>query len=309
MLALLTASPQRVHAMAALNEAPLLRTLRRGVMEEVARVKLFQTGLDALYGRRFNRVGGQARMFRGIYPSFDTAMAAIPHNRTVGCDNDASAYRVVDDRLRIHGYDYPVMFWLSRLLPDNRFIFDWGGNVGISYFAYRRCMEYPDGITWLVNDVPSAIALGRHMAAGESASGLRFTEDLDELPSANILLAAGSMHLIEEPMRALSRVPRLPEHVLINKLPAYDLPAAVTLCNMGTALCPYHLFNRTEFIAGFERLGFTLIDQWRNDDMGCRIPLHRDHSIDAFSGFYFRRQASAAAREPTRQPGAGDRHD
>jgi putative methyltransferase (TIGR04325 family) len=84
-------------------------------------------------------------------------------------------------------------------------------------------------------------------------------------------------------------VPSLPKHILLNKVPVHDLPPAVTLHNMGSALCAYHLFNRAEFLAAFQSLGYTLRDEWANPDLGARIPLHREHSIPAFSGFYFER--------------------
>jgi putative methyltransferase (TIGR04325 family) len=76
----------------------------------------------------------------------------------------------------------------------------------------------------------------------------------------------------------------------LNKVPAYDLPAAATLHNMGTALCPYQLFNRAELIRNFERFGYRLIDAWCSPDLGCQIPFFRSHSIAAFSGYYFTRE-------------------
>jgi putative methyltransferase (TIGR04325 family) len=68
-----------------------------------------------------------------------------------------------------------------------------------------------------------------------------------------------------------------------------DLASVVTLHNMGSAMCPYHLFNRAEFLAGFQSLGYRVSDEWTNPDLGARIPLHREHSVAAFSGFYFER--------------------
>jgi putative methyltransferase (TIGR04325 family) len=73
------------------------------------------------------------------------------------------------------------------------------------------------------------------------------------------------------------------------KVPVYDQPSAVTLQNMGTSVCINHLFNRAEFLADVRALGYELIDAWSSSDCACRIPFHPDHSIGAYSGFYFKR--------------------
>jgi putative methyltransferase (TIGR04325 family) len=235
------------------------------------------------------------RLFRGVYPDFAAATRAIPDNRLAGYDNEPSAHRLEDDRLRIIPSDYPVMFWLSKLLPSCRLLFDWGGNVGISYYGYRRYLPYAANLEWLVNDVPAVIAQGAAIAATEPAPHLRFTTDLDELARAGILLAAGSMHFIDKPFAALQAAWPLPDHILVNKVPAYDRAAAVTLQNMGSALCPNHLFNRCDFVRSFEHLGYRLIDEWKVPELSCRIPFFRDHSISAYSGFYFRKPVVMAS--------------
>jgi putative methyltransferase (TIGR04325 family) len=82
----------------------------------------------------------------------------------------------------------------------------------------------------------------------------------------------------------------LPKHLLLCKVPVYDRPTAVTLSNMGTAICLYRLFNRDEFVANVTSLGYRLVDEWRSFDAGhCRIPFYPEHAIDAYSGFYFER--------------------
>jgi putative methyltransferase (TIGR04325 family) len=248
--------------------------------------------LGYVYHRQFDLATGQIRWFRGIYPDFSIAMRDIPQSRLQGCDNQESVERVAHERLRICAFDYPIMFWLSKLLPDCRLLFDWGGSVGISYFGYRAYLSYPADLRWLVCDVSSVAALGEKIAADEAAQGLEFTTSLDRLCDADILLAAGSMHFIEDPFRLLREARALPTHVLINKAPLYDLGSAVTLHNMGSAICTYHLFNRREFIGKFEALGYQLIDEWASPDLSCEIPFFPEHSISAYTGFYFAKRAA-----------------
>ncbi|HTV72439.1 MAG TPA: methyltransferase, TIGR04325 family [Candidatus Acidoferrales bacterium] len=240
------------------------------------------------YRRHFESARGKhVRLFHGVYPTFAAAANAIPPGGLAGYDNEPSATRVLDEWLDVYASDYPVMFWLEKLLREARFVFDWGGNVGLKYFAFRRYLDYPAALTWLVAEVPAIAELGAQIARRESAEALRFTTELDELPRADILLAAGALHFIEEPFERLRAAPQLPRHLLLNKVPAYAMPSAVTLHNMGTAFCPYHLFNRDELVHVIESLGYELVDEWRSPDLGCEIPFSPDHSIGAYSGFYF----------------------
>ena len=261
----------------------------RPLLESAARVPGVRPVMRAGYERYFGRAGGHVRLFNGLYPDMATAAQALPRGRAIGYDNPASAYRVIDEFGTLFDDDYPVMFWLAQVLPECRLLFDWGGNVGLKYFAYRSYLTYPDGLEWTVCDVPAVVAAGREVARREGAVGLSFTTQLDVLPSADILFAAGVLHFIEDPFGTLRSLPSLPQHLLFSKVPIYDRPSAVTLQNMGTAVCLYQLFNRAEFLHEIATLGYELIDEWRSPDCACRIPFHPDHTIDAYSGFFFRK--------------------
>jgi putative methyltransferase (TIGR04325 family) len=279
-----------------------LRRLAFAMAGKSRRVPVLGERLEAAYGWYFNRVGGQVRMFRGIFPDFGTAKRAIPDARHVGYDNEASADRVADDRFRIIASDYPVLFWLQRLLPQCRLLFDWGGNIGISYYAYRRHLRYPGELTWLISDVPAVVRYGEKLARQESAPHLRFTVGTGAIAAADVLLAAGSLQFIEDHWAPLRKAGSLPQHVVLNKIPAFNRRAAVTLQNMGTALCPYHLFNRDALVRGFEDLGYRLVDEWAMPDCACRIPFYPEQSIAAYSGFYFAHSLAHVPALPMGQP-------
>jgi putative methyltransferase (TIGR04325 family) len=266
------------------------RRWSRIVVDGASRVPLLGRFFSAAYDRYFDLAQGHIRLFRGIYPDFRSASLALPRARDIGYDNESSAYRVLDEWLTISEYDYPIMFWLSKLLPGARSIFDWGGNVGLKYFAYRKYLNYPAALRWRVSDVPAVVAVGREVAAREGALALDFTTTLEGMAEADVLLAAGSLHFIEDPFAELAKLPALPEHLLLCKIPAHDQPPAVTLQNMGTSVCLYHLFNRSEFIRKISDLGYELVDDWLSSDCSCVIPFHPQYSIRAYSGFYFKRK-------------------
>jgi putative methyltransferase (TIGR04325 family) len=228
-------------------------------------------------------------MFRGIFSSFKAAAAEIPDGRPLGYDNPIAATRMLGEWLAVHPSDYPVMFWLAKLLPGSKTVFDWGGSVGLKYFAFRSYLDFAADLVWLVSEVPAVVDLGRKIARDESAPALQFTTDFVGLANADVLLASGVLQFIEDPFAPLRSQTQLPAHLIVNKTPVYERQSAVTLHNMGTAFCPYHLFNRVEFISTVEALGYRLVDEWRLPGVGCQIPLHVEHSIGTYSGFYFTR--------------------
>jgi putative methyltransferase (TIGR04325 family) len=264
----------------------LSQPLRRAV-----RSPLVKSLLRRAYDHYFAAASGEVRLFRGIYPDFAAAArAAIAAGTPVGFDNPESAFRVAEERRRIFDCDYPMLFWLGRRLPDVRRIFDLGGNVGISYYAWRRYLSYPEELDWLVCDVPAVVAAGEQILRDEGVPGLRFTTDYAELGAADLLIAAGALQFIDDPFTPLERAQALPRHVLLNKTPLYEREDAVTLQGMGTAVCPYHLFNRAGFHARFERLGYRLVDEWTTPALGARIPFHSEYDVPAFSGCYLVRE-------------------
>ena len=274
--------------MTGLMPSGTVRRYARQFASEAGRVPVLGRAVRLAYDRYFDAArGSKVRLFRGIYPDFASALAAAPAGRDLSYDNEASAQRVIDEFLRISPYDYPVMFWLGRIVPNLSTVFDWGGNVGLKYFAYRRYLDFAEDLRWIVCDVPAVVAAGQAVARREGATALEFTTSLDGLASADLLFASGAVHFIERPFELLRSAPSLPRHLLFSKVPVYASPSAVTLQNMGTAVCPYHLFNRDEFVRNTESLGYRLVDEWKAPDLSCRIPFFPERSVDAYSGFYF----------------------
>jgi putative methyltransferase (TIGR04325 family) len=241
------------------------------------------------HNRKFEAWPGS---YRGVFGSFAEARASAPRDKH-GFDHPELA-SIYDDRLdRVFPSDYPVLFWLDRILPDVRSVFDWGGHIGLTFYAYRKYLEFADTLSWRVCDMPAIIEAGAKLAEKKGERGLSFTSNATEADGFDAILAAGSLQYLERPFaEQLAALSRRPRHLLINKLPLYEGEPFVTLQNTVHSYNAYQIGNRAQFVGSVERLGYTLVDSWTTPDVTCIIPLHPERSIHAYSGLYFRAAAS-----------------
>ena len=266
-------------------------SVKREIFERVGSLPLLRPLARMAYERHFARRSGLFRgIYRGIYTDFAAARAAAPRGSLLGHDHPDYARGVVHSPGRPLPSDYPILFWLSKILHPRARIFDWGGNIGVSYYAYRPYLDSLDLVEWIVNDVPSVVALGEELKVTRGASSLSFTTSLATLESCDIMLAAGSLQVIEDPFALLHALARLPAHILINKVPVYDRPSAVTLVNNGASFCAYRLFERAGLVRSLVEMGYSLKDGWGVPELSCHIPLYPEFAVPYYSGYYFVRE-------------------
>ena len=193
------------------------------------------------------------------------------------------------DAQRTQPGEYPVLFWLQQVLPCASRLFDYGGNLGVLYYAYSRLMPMPPKLTWTVCDIDPFIPEGRKMAAERGVDQLQFTYDFEDGDGAEIFLVSGSLHFIETPISTqLARLKRPPQHLFINRIPLTDGPETVTLQDIVEGFLPCVIRNRDEFVQSVEQAGYRLHDSWNILEKQCALPLYPDRSAYWYSGFYFR---------------------
>jgi putative methyltransferase (TIGR04325 family) len=232
--------------------------------------------------------------FRGVYDTFEQAVATAPKSKTVGFDLPENARLYGERQTRVYSYDYPVLFWLKSILAPDVRVFDFGGHVGVQFYGYQKYLSYPAGLRWRVCDVPVVVAAGRALAAerGESER-IAFTTEVSDADGFDVLIAAGSLQFVPSPSLAesLEKLARPPRHLLLNKIPLRDGPAFVTLQNAGTSFVPQHVFERGVFVRGLTRLGYEIVDEWEDRVHSCHIPFHPEKSVPHYSGLYLRRRS------------------
>ncbi|MCK7594827.1 methyltransferase, TIGR04325 family [Pseudomarimonas salicorniae] len=242
----------------------------------------------ALYKRAFAR-NRHENLFLGVYGSFAEAAAAAPQVKPVGYDNEGSV-ALYGDELRPR--DYPAVFWIDRLVAAGaRRVFDLGGYTGIKHYGFSRLIDYPEDLVWTVGDVPAVVEEGRRVAEARGLeSRLKFTTDMADMVTADLLFASGSVQFLEEsPGAILQRTGARPRWIVLNTSAIHPKLSYITLNSIGTAFCPYRVQSRDSLVAELEALGYRLVDEWRNPGKGITVPFHRECDLEEYRGFCFER--------------------
>jgi putative methyltransferase (TIGR04325 family) len=259
---------------------PLAKTLVREVVRNTPFLR------DRYFEWEFRR---REQSYRGIYDNFTDAVMASPTGKLVGYDHKDVVK--VDEEIfeYLNPADYPVLFWLSPLLPDAKLVFDLGGNIGVAYYVYGRYLKFPEHLRWMVCDVPQTVAVASEVAAGRGEEQLGFTTRREEAESADIYFTSGALQYIEEPFsEIIGRLQNKPRHILINRVPLCAGPAFITLQNNGAWVMPYKIANEIEFIESITALGYELVDHWRIH-RSLQVLTSPEHQVENYQGMYFRR--------------------
>jgi putative methyltransferase (TIGR04325 family) len=227
--------------------------------------------------------------WRGLYPSFAAAQAAIPPGRSIGYNSESAAniFRTYPI-LRKRPTDYVTLFHLQHLLERGSQLFDFGGSVGIAYYVYKQYLSLPEKMRWLVCDVPAIVEVGRERALELHSDGLEFTTEFKDANNADVLITAGTLQFVETPLaRMLSGLENPPPYLLINRVPAWDREHLCTLHTIGDFLCPYQVFNREEFIQSLSAIGYKLVDSWECPESSLSIRFRPQLRLNTYQGFYF----------------------
>ncbi len=249
-------------------------------------------GVELYLRRRYEKAFAelpQANLFRGIFASFPDALHSAPPTKSLGYDHEAPATMYRDLLSEVFPRDYPALLWIAHLLSETNSLFDFGGHIGVSYYSFQQFIKFPMGLRWRVWDVPAVIQQGNALAGEKQESRLSFTNEISDADGFDIFYAGGSLQYSEATLtQLLSKLRAKPKHLLIAKLPMTDAKACVTLQSIGTAFCPYRIFNRAEFMQELAQLGYALVDQWITPELCCEIPFHSDYHRIPYAGFYFR---------------------
>ena len=132
--------------------------------EKIGKVLTTSAPVSALreqyYRKRFFRSRGWQNLHYGVFNTFaEAADEARKHNVIAHYELDHMEWLHSHLHLRLH--DYPVLFWLERLLLSTHRVVDLGGSVGVSYYSFSKRLAMPPGLEWLVLELPEVVVQGR----------------------------------------------------------------------------------------------------------------------------------------------------
>jgi putative methyltransferase (TIGR04325 family) len=235
------------------------------------------------------RLGIHRSRFRGVYPTYEQAMASVRRGSLAGYDHDAVVPVCYEAMCNVTPWDYPILFWLQRLAPDIKCLVDAGGHMGTKYRAFRNHLSDLDRVHWVVYDVPAMIRAGREQARIDGLSRLSFVESLSDAPPADAVLASGLLQYLDIPFPdLLGQLRQRPRHLLLNKVATRDGQSIVTLERVGPSEAPYQIRNRAKFEDTLRALGYHVVDQWVIPEFSHVIPFHRSLGSSTSRGYYAR---------------------
>ncbi len=243
--------------------------------------------------RRYERKFVNAtNCFRGVFDSFESALASAPDAKVKGFNTVEFEGCFDDRRDKLFLYDYPILFWLDRILNQKSRVFDIGGNTGVHYIGYRSYLRTWEHLLWEVCEVPVIVEAGRKFAKREGYDHLSFTDNMQDANGAQVLLTAGTIQYIDEPGLSdlLGSLENPPPHLLIGKLPLYDGESYVTLQNGGVNFIAQRVFNRADFLGALKKLDYRVIDEWHDFSRSCYVPFHPECDVPVFTGLYLSRE-------------------
>jgi putative methyltransferase (TIGR04325 family) len=246
------------------------------------------------YDRRFVELRA-GHLFRGLFSSFEAAQASAPPGRATSYDNPEAAAMYRDRLSVVYPSDYPVLFWLQRLLWQGvTSLFEIGGHIGVGYYAYQRFLDYPAALRWTVMDLPAVVEQGRrHALANDVRRQLAFTSEVKDADGADLLFASGSLQYLPQTLDdMLPKLDAMPRWLLLSMVPIHPSQQYYTLQNIVTAYCAYRIDSRERFVKALAELGYSLRDEWQNAEKACHIAYEPAHSLDHYKGFLFERSGA-----------------
>jgi putative methyltransferase (TIGR04325 family) len=238
-----------------------------------------------LYDRKFS-THLNANYFRGVYHSFEEANNSAPRTRPVGYDNPGSAKLYKERLSRIHSTDYPVLFWMEKIKQEVRNVFDFGGHVGVHFYAYPKVLDVRHLHQWTICDVQKVCEEGQAYASENPRSiKLNFVTDVNLCQGYDLFLAIGSLQYVDWQLHEkLKSINDKPKYILFNITPLHPSTKTITLNSIGTSFCPYQIRKESEFLKGLFDIGYEVLDVWSNEEKKCHIAFEAERSLSYYRG-------------------------
>ena len=228
----------------------------------------------------------------GCFETRAAAVAFLTGRPRAEYDDDEIVQINLEKFKEVQAFDWPVMFFMERLIKDGALatMTDFGGHVGVKYYAYANYLTYPEGFRWQVVDVPAVCREGVGQRPGW-ASALSFHETIDETAPCDLLLCSGSLQYVELSLKQIvAQCARAPRTIILNKVALSRSGGFFTLESFGRGRMPYRVFGEDELAEARSSLGYALQARWDIPDRNFVVPSrHGTRSVSVVGEAWVRR--------------------
>ena len=228
----------------------------------------------------------------GAFPTLELARASLPVEAKSGYDSDEMTEVALDMMMGMLGWDYPVVFWLDRLLQEqgSLSLLDAGGHIGTKHHAFEAYTSVGK-IDWTVWDLPALIRAGRKaQSEGVVSPSIKFADIPADAGEVDLLLASGLLQYLDISLtELLDRMAKRPKWMLLNKVATREGDDLVTLQLIGKKRVPYQMRNREKFEAELADAGYRILDSWKIEGLSHRIGTHPWLGESESKGYYLER--------------------
>lgn len=260
------------------------------------------------YGRDLNLrlFKKQTNLFyRGVYESFDNAQKAISKKKSNDYDiiNTKKDQKFAESFPFLKNYmiqqkhqiddwfnnsDYPLLYWLSRIIKPQCKILELGGMAGHFFYSIQKYLSLPEDIKWTIAELHEAVKLGKIIAKERSERRLFFidSDKISLTEPVDIFASAGTLQYMKLHISdILQEMKTMPNHLLIHNTPMHHCKNYWTIQNLGLCELPYRIYSYTELTNTLQNIGYTKIAEWIKP-RAIDIPFYRSLAIKGYMGFY-----------------------
>lgn len=240
-------------------------------------------------------------MFWGQFQSREAARRFVPTSAQSSYSNPDLVELNENVFKEVHLFDWPVLFHLQKFIIQRQIdsLIDFGGHVGVKYYAFREHLELSDSFRWQVVDTPPMVRAGTRQAADDNVRNLIFFDSLAAAGAAPLLLCSGVLQYAEETLEELlAGLDQRPEIIILNKVPLCEDGGFYTLENFGRVKLVHRIFDSSEHAAMGGRMGYRRITQWAIPYRDFSIPFSRPRKMVELVGEVWMRSDQFPRSEP-----------
>ena len=212
--------------------------------------------LDFVIGKEFGH-------YRGRFSTREQAQNSLPAARRATYDDEALVSIGIESYSTIQPFDWPILVFCQKLMRENHLhaLTDFGGHVGVKFYAFRDMLNLPDDFRWQIVDVPAMVREGRRRLPPEVHS-LCFFDQVEETEACDALLCSGTLQYVELSIEeVIDRLPQKPYMIFLNKVPVSSKQGFFTVETFVKSL-PCHIFGPDDLGRAREHLGYALVASW-----------------------------------------------